>query len=283
MKKLTDGYKLYSGSVLPCVGYGTWQTPAGDVCINGVIAALEAGYRHIDTAAVYYNEESVGEGIIRSGVDRKKIFLTSKLWNPDQGARTTLTAFELSLKKLKTDYLDLYLIHWPIAFPYRKTYPQKMLESWHTMEALYKQGRIKAIGVSNFLPRHLDDLYAEAEIPPMVNQIELHLGYHQQEAVDYCKAKGIVIEAWSPLCKGKSFNNPIVQKICAAHGKTPAQVMLRWSLQKGFVPLPKSVTPSRIVENTKLFDFELTADEMSLLDTVQDVGRLGSHPDTCEY
>lgn len=283
MKSLTDGYRLASGAVLPCVGYGTWRTPAGEVCVNSVVAALEAGYRHIDTAAVYQNEHSVGKGIAKSGVDRKDIFLTSKLWNTDQGGSNTLKAFEQSLRKLDTDYLDMYLIHWPVAYDYKATYPKQMLESWHIMEQLYKQGKIKAIGVSNFLPHHLEDLYKDAEIPPMVNQIELHLGYHQQEAVDYCKAKGIVPEAWSPLCKGQCFDNPIVQRVAAEFGKTPAQVLIRWCLQKGFVPLPKSVTPSRIIENTRVFDFILTPEQIALLDTVDGVGRLGSHPDDCAF
>lgn len=283
MKKLTDGTILANGTLLPCVGYGTWRTPSGEVCENGIMTALEAGYRHIDTAAAYENEESVGEGMIKSGVDRKEVFLTSKLWNTDHGADKTKKAFELSLKKLKTDYLDLYLIHWPIAYGYRDTYPKQMLESWHAMEELYKEGRIKAIGVSNFLPHHLEDLYKEAEIAPMVNQIELHLGYHQPEAVAYCKKKEIVLEAWSPLCKAKCLDHPIVQKVSAECGKTPAQVMIRWCLQKGYTPLPKSVTPSRIIENTKVFDFILSAAQIAALDIVSGVGRLGSHPDSCMF
>ncbi|HOK82521.1 MAG: aldo/keto reductase [Clostridiales bacterium] len=283
MKSLSDGYILASGAKLPCVGYGTWRTPPGDICVNGVITALQAGYRHIDTAAVYENEESVGEGIIKSGVPREEVFLTSKLWNTDQGKDRALKAFELSLKKLKTGYLDLYLIHWPVAYDYKKTYPKEMIESWHVLETLYKEGRVKAIGVSNFLPHHMEDLLKEAEIAPMVNQIELHPGCVQTEAVDFCRQKGIVLEAWSPLCKARVFDNPTLLRIAAAHGKTPAQVLVRWSLQMGFVPLPKSVTPSRIIENAAVFDFGLTPSEMSEVTAISDVGRLGSHPDRCNF
>lgn len=283
MKSLTDGYVMHNNLKLPCVGYGTWRTPKGKICIEGVLAAIEAGYRHIDTAAVYENEESVGEGVALSGIDRKNIFITSKLWNTEHGRDKTLSAFEQSLRKLKVSYLDLYLIHWPIAFDYRNSYPKQMLESWHAMEELYKCGAIKAIGVSNFLVSHLETLKKEQEISPMVNQIELHIGYHQQETVDYCKDKKIVLEAWSPLCKGRAFSQPLLIEIAQKYEKTGAQILLKWCLTKGYAPLPKSVTVSRIQENTKIFDFELEKEDIAKLDSIKDIGRLGSHPDTCAF
>ncbi len=283
MKSLTDCYYMHNGLGLPCVGYGSWRTPAGDICVNGVVAALNAGYRHIDTAAVYDNEESIGEGMRASGVARKDIFLTSKLWNCDQGRDRALKAFELSLKKLRTDYLDLYLIHWPVAYDFRSSYPKEMQESWRAMEELYQAGAVKAIGVSNFLVRHLKTLEEQQQIMPMVNQIELHVGYHQQETVDYCREMGIVLEAWSPICKGKAFKEPKLIEVAAKHGKTGAQVLLRWCLEKGYAPLPKSVTPSRIIENADIFDFFLDNEDMKKLDSIDSVGRLGSHPDSCAF
>ncbi len=283
MKSLSDSFVLHNGVKLPCVGYGTWQTPTGKICVDGVVTAVEAGYRHIDTAAIYQNEKSVGEGIRKSGINREDIFVTSKLWNTHHGRDNTLFAFEESLRQLKLSYLDLYLIHWPIAYSYRDTYPRQMLESWHAMEELYRQGQIRAIGVSNFLTSHLTTLKTEQEIMPMVNQIELHIGYHQQETVDYCKKMGIVLEAWSPLCKGRAFGEPLLTQVAQKHNKTPAQVLIRWCLEKGYAPLPKSVTPSRIVENTKVFDFALDKEDMALLDSINSIGRLGSHPDTCAF
>ncbi|NCA92499.1 aldo/keto reductase [bacterium] len=283
MKSLTDCYYLTNGVGLPCIGYGSWRTPAGNICVEGVKAALAVGYRHIDTAAAYENEESVGEGILLSGVARKDIFLTSKLWNSDHGRDNTRRAFELSLKKLGADYLDLYLIHWPIAFAFRDSYPREMLESWHVLEELYREGQIKAIGVSNFLVSHLETLKTEQEIAPMVNQIELHVGYKQQDTVDYCKEKGIVLEAWSPICKGKAFDEPLLKAVAARHNKTGAQALIRWCLQKGYAPLPKSVTPSRILENADVFDFTLDEEDMRQLDMIDSVGRLGSHPDSCSF
>jgi len=283
MEKLTDGYVLASGKLLPCIGYGTWRAPEGDVCANGVATALAAGYRHIDTASIYGNETSVGEGMRRSGLAREDIFLTSKLWNTDQGKERTPAAFALSLKKLGTDYLDLYLIHWPIAYAYQDAYPKEMLESWHILEQLYKEGRIRSIGVSNFLPHHLETLLAQSEIMPMVNQIELHPGYLQPEAVAYCRGKNIILEAWSPLCQGRRFDKPSIIKAAEAHGKTPAQVMLRWSLQMGFVPLPKSVTPARIHENADVFDFVLTETEMKSIGRSLLSSRMGSHPDHAKF
>jgi len=282
-KSLTDGKLLANGKVLPCLGYGTWRTPDGDVCINGVRTALTLGYRHIDTAQIYDNENGVGVGIKNSGVKREDIFLTTKVWNTHQGYDSTMRAFEDSLKKLKTDYVDLYLVHWPVAKDFKSTYPSKMLDTYRALEELYEGGVAKAIGVCNFLPHHLKSLLDNCNIKPMVDQIELHVGYHQQETVNFCRENGIVLEAWSPICKGTGFDNEIVQEISKDIDKTPAQIFIRWCLQKEFTPLPKSVKPSRILENMEVFDFNLTHKQMSALDSITEIGRLGSHPDDCNF
>jgi diketogulonate reductase-like aldo/keto reductase len=276
--QFSDTVELSNGVKMPIVGFGTYRTEAGTVCVESVKYAIEDGYRHVDTAALYENEESVGDGIIASGVDRKDIFVTTKLRNCDQGYESTLKAFELSLKKLKMDYVDLYLIHWPIAFDFRDCWQETIKATWKAFEELYEAGKIKAIGVSNFLVEHLEFLQENCKIQPMVNQIEFHIGCEQSDTVEYCKENGIIVEAWSPLCKGKAFDAPELQTLVKKYNRTPSQILLRWCLQKGTVILPKSVTPSRILENTKLFDFEITAEDIAYLGGTNFVGRLGSHP-----
>lgn len=282
-KGLNDTVKLANGVEIPCLGYGTWKTPAGYICKTGIKTALECGYKLIDTATVYGNEHSIGEAIAESGVNREDLFITTKVWNTDQGYDNTLKAFDLSMEKLRLDYLDLYLIHWPIALDYKNRWQTTIKETWQAIEKLYKEGRVRAIGVSNFLERHLNYLMSVAEIKPMVDQIELHVGYIQSETVEFCQKNNIIIEAWSPVCKGKAFELSEVKQISERTGKTGAQVLIRWCLQRGFIPLPKSITPERIIENAKVFDFELTSDEMELLNAVDKIGRLGSHPDFCTF
>ncbi len=271
MKSLTDTYTLSNGVKIPCVGFGTWQAENGEQAVNSVKAALKVGYRHIDTAMIYENEQSIGQAIRESGVPRGEIFVTTKLWNADQGYETTLKAFDASMKRLGLDVLDLYLIHWPMTKGRADQWPELNRETWRAMESLYKDGRIRAIGVSNFLVKFLEPLLQSAEIAPMVNQIELHPGFLQKDTVQLCKQRGILVESWAPLSRGKLLQGDTLSPLTQKHNKTPAQIILRWHLQHGLLPLPKSVTPSRIEQNTKIFDFELSTDEMAFMDNLKDV------------
>ena len=274
--------KLSNGIYIPSVGFGTWQTPDGETAVSAVKAALDAGYRHIDTAAIYRNEESVGVAIKESGIDRSEIFVTSKVWNKCRGYDNTMSAFERSLGKLGLDYLDLYLIHWPASQSRFDDWKELNLGTWKAMIDLYKEGRIKAIGVSNFLPHHLEPLM-DSEIIPMVDQIEFHPGYMQSETVEFCKNNGISVEAWSPLGTGKMLSNETLSAVASKYGRSVAQICIRWCLQNGPIPLPKSVTPSRIEENLKVFDFEISDDDMSLINSMEYCGGSGLHPDKVEF
>lgn len=268
MKSLESCYTLRNGVEIPVIGFGTWQTPDGDVAESSVRTAIEAGYRHIDTASEYHNEESVGRGIHSSGIPREQLFITTKLWNADHGYESTLKAFDLSMKRLGLDYCDLYLIHWPNPVMFRDCWQQKNAESWKAMEKLLEEGRIRAIGISNFLPHHIDALLKTANIMPAVEQMKLNPTLLQNEVREYCEKLGMVVEAYSPLGTGKVLSLPEICGIAAAHGKSAAQVCVRWSLQKGFLPLPKSVTPERIRSNAEVFDFALSDDEMARLDAL---------------
>lgn len=275
-KVLANGYKM------PEIGFGTYLTPDGDVCAESVKVAIECGYRQIDTAEFYQNENGVKEGIRRSGIDRKELFLTTKVWNSHQGYDNTLKAFAGSLKKLGTDYVDLYLVHWPAPFPFRKEFPIKLLDTWRAFEKLYKEGVIKAIGVCNSLPHHLQPLLCECEVKPMVNQIEFHVGYIQQEAVDLSMKNKLIVQAWAPIARGNEFKKKLISDIAKKYGKTEAQVLIRYCIDKGTVPLPKSVHKERIAENINIFDFKLTVDEINKLDKYSG-NAYGSHPDTAEF
>lgn len=279
MNSLTDTYVLSNGVKIPCLGYGTWQTPDGEVARDSVKCALEVGYRHIDTAFAYDNEVSVCEGIRASGVRREDIFLTTKHWITDRGYEKTIATAEASLKNLGTDYIDLYLIHWPAVAKVSPEWKEINYSTWRGFEKLYKDGKIRAIGVSNFLPSHIEALNEFAEVKPMVNQIEFHPGYIQPEVDAYCKENNILVEAWSPLGCGKVLGDPTVNAIAEAHGKTAAHVCLRYVMQHGVLPLSKSVTPSRILDNTKIFDFTLTDEEMKTLDAMPVVGYSGWYPE----
>ncbi|PQW03235.1 aldo/keto reductase [Enterococcus faecium] len=283
MNSLTSTYRLLNGYEIPVVGFGTWQTPDGDVAVSSVKEALAAGYRHIDTAQGYKNEESVGQAIKESGIPREEIFLTTKLWNANHSYELVMSSFEESLKKLQTDYLDLFLIHWPNPVAFRDNWEQANADTWRPFEELYEAGKIKAIGVSNFLPHHLDTLAKTAKIMPMVNQVFLAPGELQPTVVEYAKKHDMILEAYSPLGTGKIFDVPEMKQIAEAHDKTIAQVALRWSLQHEFLPLPKSVTPSRIKENTELFDFELTEEEMKQIDQLDGVVGKAKDPDTTQF
>ncbi|MBQ6374396.1 MAG: aldo/keto reductase [Clostridia bacterium] len=283
MKCLNDRYTLRNGVQIPCVGFGTWQTPDGDIAADSVRQAIECGYRHIDTAAVYGNEESVGRGIRESGIDRRDLFVTTKVWNTDHGYEATLRAFDDSMKRLGLDYCDLYLIHWPAPAPIRDRWAEMNAQTWRAMEKLYLEGRIRAIGLSNFWPHHIDALLNTAVIMPMVNQIRLNPADQHAEVAAYSRKLGMLLEAYSPLGTGGVLTQPEIVEIAGKHGRTAAQVCIRWSLQKGYLPMPKSVTPERIRQNTEVFDFELDDDDMSRLDAMEN--RLGpsKHPDTTNF
>ncbi|MGW2211266.1 aldo/keto reductase [Streptomyces sp. NPDC001781] len=265
---------LNNGVEMPQLGFGVWQVP-DDEAERAVATALETGYRSIDTAAIYGNEEGTGKAIAASGVSREDLFVTTKLWNSDQGYDSTLRAFDASMGKLGLDYLDLYLIHWPL--PARDNY----LDTYRAFEKLYSDGRIRAIGVSNFLPEHLERLIAETSVVPAVNQIELHPQLQQGAAREFNAAQGIATEAWSPLGQGKGLLEvPAIVAIARKHERTPAQIVLRWHVQLGNIVIPKSVTPSRIKENIEVFDFSLDDEDLAAISALNEDKRLGSDPAT---
>lgn len=260
------------GRSIPQIGLGVWQTP-NETAVTAVQAALDAGYRHIDTAAVYQNEDGVGTGIIQSGVPREDIFLTTKLWNEEQGFDSTLRAMDESLRRLKTDYVDLYLIHWPSAFR------GKFIDTWKAFIRLREEGKVRSIGVSNFEGDYIDQIVAATGVTPVINQIQLHPRFQQKAMRAKHEQLGVVTESWSPLGQGKLLDDPVIAAIAARHGKTAAQIIIRWHLDMGLVVIPKSVTPSRIVENFQVFDFTLSDEdkaEIAGLDAAD--GRMGSDP-----
>jgi diketogulonate reductase-like aldo/keto reductase len=275
------GFTLSNQIVIPSIGFGTFQIN-GDTVKDVVKNALLAGYRHIDTASAYLNEAEVGEAISESGLDRKNIFIANKLWNTNRGYDKAIKAFRRTLKILKVDYLDLYLIHWPASYKLYDNWKEINADTWRAFETLYRDGYIKAIGVSNFTPFYLRPLLEIAEIIPHVNQIEYHPGQTQAETVAYCKNLDIQIEAWSPLGAGKMLQKPELQNIAEKYHKSVAQICIRWCLQNGIVALPKSVTPDRIRENISVFDFELAEDDMALIDALPYFGGSGLTPDDFE-
>ena len=279
MDKLTDCFKLSNGVEIPCLGYGTFLTPSGDICKEGVKKALEIGYRHIDTAFAYGNEESVKDGIAASGISRKDIFITTKHWITARGYEKTVEAIDTSLKNLGTDYIDLYLIHWPCVAAVDPNWKEVNASTWRGFEEAYKAGKIRAIGLSNFERKHLDALYETCEIKPMVNQIEYHPGWLQEDTVNYSKENDIVVEAYMPLGGGKLLEFDGLKKIAAKYDKTTAQICLRFVLQNGVLPLCKSITPERILSNTQIFDFELSAEDMQEINSYPKMAFTGWVPE----
>ncbi|MEH7611276.1 aldo/keto reductase [Gottfriedia acidiceleris] len=272
LTNLKETVTLHNGVKMPRLGLGVFKVSEGEEVVESVKAAIRNGYISIDTAAIYKNEEGVGQAIKESGIAREELFVTSKVWNSEQGYETTLQAFETSLNLLGLDYLDLYLIHWPGVDKYKDT--------WKALEKLYKDGRVRAIGVSNFQIHHLQDLMSDCDIKPMVNQVEFHPHLTQKELLAFCKNEGIQMEAWSPLKQGQLLEEPVLTKIAHKYNKSVAQVILRWDLQHDVVTIPKSIKENRIIENANIFDFELTQGDMENIDALNQDSRAGSHPDT---
>ncbi len=278
MKNIADlqgTFRLHNGVLMPYFGLGVYLSEDGQEVTNAVKWALEEGYRHIDTASIYGNETGVGKGVKESGISREEIFVVSKVWNSDQGYDSTLKAFEASIDRLDMEYLDLYLIHWPVK--------GKFCETWKALECLYKEKRVRSIGVSNFLQYHLEELLGSAEIVPMVNQMEFHPFLVQQELLNFCNEKEIQYEGWSPMMQGNIFKMPEFKDLAEKYGKTIAQVVLRWNLQKGVITIPKSSKKERIRENADIFDFQLTEEEVRYLDSLDQRKRFGPDPDNFDF
>lgn len=280
---LEDTYTLNNGVKIPIIGFGTWQTPDGDIAKHAVEVALNAGYRHIDTAAAYGNEKSVGQAIKNSGINRHDLFITTKLWNADHGYKSAKAAIDRSLQNLKVDYLDLYLIHWPNPVDMRDHWAEANAESWRAMEEAVQAGKIRAIGVSNFRKRHLDELLKTAEIKPVVNQVMLNPSDLQPDVVKVNNELKLLSEAYSPLGTGGLLGNETVNEISSEVGKSPAQVLIRWSLEHGFLPLPKSVHDKYIRANAEVFDFNLSSEQMNKLDSLHGVSGLATDPDAANF
>jgi methylglyoxal/glyoxal reductase len=279
MKNLQSTTTLHNGTKMPWLGLGVFKVEDGQELINAVKTAIRHGYLSVDTAVIYGNEVGVGQGvreaIEETGIAREDLFITSKVWNSELGYESTIAAYEESLTNLGLDYLDLYLIHWPVAGKYK--------EAWRALETLYKEGRVKAIGVSNFQIHHLEDLMKDAEIKPMVNQVEYHPRLTQKELQVFCRQQDIQLEAWSPLMQGELLDNVDLQEIADKYGKSVAQVILRWDLQNGVITIPKSTKEHRIAENATVFDFELTAVDMKRMDSLNQNHRVGPDPDNFDF
>lgn len=270
---------LNNGVKMPVLGLGVFRVEDSPELVNAVKSAIKNGYKSIDGAAIYGNEESMGkgisEGIKEAGISREDLFITSKVWNADLGYESTIAAYERSLKKLGLDYLDLYLIHWPVQGKYK--------EAWRALEYLYKQGRVRTIGVSNFQVHHLEDILKDAEIKPMVNQIEFHPRLTQGKVREFCEKNNIQVEAWSPLMVGKLFDNEILKEIADKYNKSVAQVILRWDLENNIVTIPKSTNESRIIQNSNIFDFQLTKEEVERISSLNQDLRVGPDPDNFDF
>lgn len=276
MEQTIPSVKLSNGVEIPSVGFGCYKLST-DEMTELMHNAFDAGYRHFDTASFYETEESMGNAFQKLGINRSKLFLTSKAWKTEMD--DVETAFYSTLKRLKTDYLDLYLIHWPRPDLSDPSWEETDLKAWRVLEKLYKKGDVRAIGVSNFLPQHLLPLMAACEIAPMTDQLEIHPGYGQECAVSFAKEHGIQMEAWSPLSRGRAMNHPLLQELAEKYGRSTAQICLRYSVQQGIIPLPKSSSPERMRQNLDVFSFSISDEDMYRLRTLPQTGWSGEHPD----
>lgn len=272
-------YSLNNGIKIPSLGIGTWQITDRFVMADVLKCAYENGYRLIDTAAAYSNEIAVSKAIATNGISRSELIISDKVWNTSRGFDAVQEACKKSLKKLKTDYLDIYLIHWPASMKLFKDWAQINAETWRGMEQLYKDGYVKTIGVCNFKKHHLIELSKTAQVMPFINQFEIHPGFSQKELIEYCKSQNIIVEASSPLGNGQILENDLICEIAKNKNKTPAQICLRWEIQQGIVAIPKTVKAERIVQNKDIFDFELSEYEMKAIDNIPYCGGIGIDPD----
>lgn len=267
-------HRLNNDYLIPAIGIGTYKTKPGKETLESLEFALEIGYRHIDTAAFYGNEKYVGQAIKNSGIKREEIFVTTKLWNDDHGFKNAISAFEQSYNNLGIDYIDMYLIHWPVS--------GRRLETWRALEKLYGEGVVKSIGVSNYTIKHLQETLNKSEIKPVINQVEMHPFLHQNELVEFCEKHNVKVSAYSPLTRGEKFSNPVIKKLANKYDKSPAQIMIRWALQRGLVVIPKSVTKERIKENIEVFDFIISSEDMELINSLNSDYRITWDPSNVE-
>ena len=275
---IKNKFVLSNGIEIPSIGFGSFKTTEGNDELI-ISEAIKLGYRHIDTAAYYFNEEFIGDAIKKSNIDRGEFFITSKVWRDNLGYESTLKEFDKSLDRLKTDYLDLYLIHWPRPNNLNEDWKTLITDTWRAIEELYDEGKVRAIGVSNFLPHHLNHLMKNARIMPMVNQLEFHPGYIQKAAVDFSQKNGIQVEAWSPIGRARILQEPVLIKMAEKYGVSVAQICIRFALQCNVLPLPKSSSKARMNQNLDVFNFEITDDDMHILMTLPQLGWSGEHPD----
>ncbi len=278
MNSIHDCYTLTNGVKIPCIAYGTYKAADGNSS-EIIRTAIDAGYRYFDTASFYQTEEYLAEAIQDSGIAREKFFIATKLWKDEMGYEQAKEAFQRSLERLKTDYVDLYLIHWPRPDAGYADWKQLDLDTWRALEELYREGRVKAIGLSNFLPHHIENLIQHAEVMPMVNQIEFHPGYAQEATVRYCQERGILVQAWSPMGRTRVLNDPLILELAAKYQVSAAQICLRFAVQKQVIPLPKSSSLERMKQNQELFSFAISQEDMYRLETMPQTGWSGQHPD----
>lgn len=278
MKSISDCFVLNNNVHIPCVAFGTYKAAKGKTA-SVIRTAIDAGYRYFDTASFYGTEGYLGEAIKDSKIARGNFFITSKVWKDEMGHENTKKAFHATLERLGTDYLDLYLIHWPLPSPGYQDWKALDLETWQAMEELYKEGHIRAIGLSNFLPHHIENILNNCEIRPAVNQIEFHPGYSQEAVVSYCQQRGIQVQAWSPLGRMRVLEEPLLQELAQKYGVSPAQICLRYALQRNVIPLPKSSSMERMKENQNIFHFDISMEDMYRLETIPQTGWSGEHPD----